>query len=134
MLQPIKYVMKVFYANENYAKYGVRGMNYFMALVGTAFYIMMTCFTILFIISACSPFIYRSWRSMHSGVPDWVQASLFLGTVCLVLKSIFKKESLETDILGRDEVNKAIRYLLLYLFASIILMGFFAMRYLRYYN
>jgi hypothetical protein len=23
--------MKVFYANENYAKYGVPGMNYFMA-------------------------------------------------------------------------------------------------------
>ena len=134
MLRPVKYVIKVFYSNENYAKYGVRGMNYFMALVGTAFYIMITCFTILFIVSASRPSLYRSWRSMHSGVPDWVQASLFLGIVCLVLKGIFKKESLETDILGRDEVNKAIRHLLLYLFGSIVLMGFFAMRYLRYYN
>jgi hypothetical protein len=134
MLRPFKYIMKVFYANENYAKYGVRGMNYFMALVGTAFYIMMTCFTILFIISASSPSHYRSWRSMHSGIPDWVQASLFLGIVCLILKSIFKKESLENDILGRKEVNKAINYLLLYMFALAILIVFLGLHYLRYYN
>jgi hypothetical protein len=83
MLRPLKYVMKVFYANENYAKYGVRGMNYFMALVGTAFY---------------------------------------------------KKESLENDILGRKEVNKAINYLLLYMFALAILIVFLGLHYLRYYN
>ena len=43
-LEMIKYVMKVFYANENYAKYGVPGMNYFMALMAATFYIMITAF------------------------------------------------------------------------------------------
>ena len=40
--------MRVFYANENYAKYGVPGMNYFMALMMATIYILLTCGTLLF--------------------------------------------------------------------------------------
>jgi len=134
MLWPLKYIMKVFYANENYAKYGVPGMNYFMALVGTAFYIMMTCVTMLFVICASSRSLYKSWRTMHLGIPGWLQASIFLGIVCLGLKSICKEEALETNILPREEVKKAIDYLLLYLFALVILIGFLGLRFLRNYH
>jgi len=134
MLRPLKYIMKVFYANENYAKYGVPGMNYFMAIVGTAFYVIMTCFAILFVLCASSPSLYKSWRNLHVGVPNWLQASIFLGTVCLVLKSMYKKEELETNVLPREEVKRAVVYLLLYLFALAILIGFLGLRFLRNYH
>jgi hypothetical protein len=48
----VKLVMKIFYANEKYAKYGYVGMGYFMALMGATFYIMLTGFLILFIFTA----------------------------------------------------------------------------------
>ena len=114
MLRLLKYVMKVFYANENYAKYGVPGMNYFMALMGATFYIMITCFTILFLLSASSPSFYRFWRNFDSGLSNTLQAVIFLGITFLILRISFKEESLKSDYFTKERVNKAINYLLLY--------------------
>ena len=123
--------MKVFYSNENYAKYGVPGMNYFMALMGATFYILITCFTIFMIISASSPAFYKYWLSLHSGIPDKLQAIIFIGTTCLVLRISFKEESLKNEILTREKVNRAINYLLVYLFASLIFIGFLGLKYMK---
>jgi len=41
MIRLLKHIMRIFFENENYSKYGP-GNNYFMALIGTAFYILMT--------------------------------------------------------------------------------------------
>lgn len=134
MLRPLKYVMKAFYANENYAKYGVPGMNYFMALMMAAFYIMLTGFTILFILSASSPAFYKYWNGLHSGIPDILQAILFLGTTYLILRLSFKEESLKSEKFTKEKTKRAINYLLIYAFASVIFIGFLGLKYLRNYH
>ena len=134
MLRPLKCVMRVFYANENYAKYGVPGMNYFMALMGATFYIMITGFTILFLLSAVSPSFYKYWRNFHSGSSSTLEAVIFLGITFLILRLSFKEESLKSDYFTKERVNKAINYLLIYAFASVIFIGFLGLRYLKSYH
>jgi hypothetical protein len=126
--------MKVFYANENYAKYGVPGMNYFMALMGATFYIMITGFTILMIISASSPAFYKYLLGLHTGIPGILQAIILLGITYLTLRLSFKEESLKCESFTREKTNRAVNYLLLYAFASVIFIGFLGLKYLRNYH
>ncbi len=42
MIRLLKYVMRIFYANNDYAKYRTEGANYFMAITGASFYIFLT--------------------------------------------------------------------------------------------
>jgi len=126
--------MKVFYANENYAKYGVPGMNYFMALMDATFYIMITGFTILMIISASSPAFYKYLLGLHTGIPGILQAIILLGITYLTLRLSFKEESLKCESFTREKTNRAVNYLLLYAFASVIFIGFLGLKYLRNYH
>jgi hypothetical protein len=134
MLRLLRYVMRVFYANENYAKYGVPGMNYFMALMGAAFYIMITGFTILMVLSASSPKFYGYLQGLHTGIPGILQAIILLGTTYLILRLSFKEETLKCESFTKEKTNRAVNYLLLYAFASAIFIGFLGLRYLRSYH
>jgi hypothetical protein len=134
MLRLLKYIMRVFYANENYAKYGVPGMNYFMALMMATIYILLTCGALLFLLSAASPSFYNFWLNFHSGLSDTMQAIILLGFTFLILRISVKEESLKSDYFTKERVNKAVNYLLLYAFVLVLFIGFLGLKYLKKYH
>ncbi len=126
MKRLLMYVMKVFYANENYAKYGVRGMNYFMALIMTSFYIMLTGCMILFILMTAFPAFYKYDLSISSKIPSMPSAIVTLGSLLLLLRITVKEES--------QKVNKSVNFLLGYAFATVVIVGFLGLKFLRHYQ
>jgi hypothetical protein len=124
--------MKVVYANENYAKYSMRGMNYFMALMAATFYIMLTGFAILVLLSAISPAFYTSVRNFHSGLPSIVEGAVALGIIFTILRISVKEKSLKSDNYTKESVRKAVNYLIFYAFAIVVLVCFLGMKYLRH--
>jgi len=124
--------MKAFYANENYAKYGYRGMNYFIALMGATFYIMITGFLILFVFMAAFPHIYI--LSTNSKTPLLPPATIALGLMFLLLRIMIKEESLKDSSFTKEKANRAMNYLLTYLFVVIFIIGFLGLKFLRYYK
>lgn len=134
MKRLLKYVMKVFYANENYAKFGVPGMNYFMALIGTTFYVMLTGFMVLFILMAIFPAFYRYDLSISSKIPSFLSGTLTLGFIFLSLRLAIKEDSLKDASITKNYVKKAVSYLLAYAILTILVVGFIGLKFLRHYK
>jgi len=126
--------MKVFYANEYFAKYTVPGMNYFMALMMGTFYIMMTGFSILILLSAISPVFYKSFRNFYSGLSNMFEGIVVLGIIFIILRISVKEDSLKSDSFTKESVRRAVNYLVLYLFVLLIFIGFLGLKYLRHYQ
>jgi hypothetical protein len=132
MKRLVKYFMKALYANENYAKYGIPGMNYFIALMGATFYIMITGFLILFIFMAAFPHLYI--RSTNSKIPFLPSATISLGLIFLCLRFTVKEESLKDDSFTKEKANKAMNYLLTYGFVVAVSICFLGLKFLRHYK
>jgi hypothetical protein len=126
----IKYVMKVFYANENYAKYGVPGMNYFMALMAATFYIMITAFMILFIFTAFYPDLYKYYLIVRPKMPPIPSAIIILAFIFFILRIAIKEESLKDSSFTKEYVNRAVNYLLAYIFIVVFVIGFIGLKFL----
>jgi hypothetical protein len=132
MKRLLKFVMRAFYANENYAKYGISGMNYFIALMGATFYIMITGLLILFIFMAAFPQIYI--KSTNSKIPFLPPATISLGLIFLYLRVTVKEDSLQDTSFTKEKANGAMNYLLTYLFVVIAIIGFLGLKFLRHYK
>lgn len=132
MKRLLNYVMRAFYANENFAKYGVPGMNYFIALIGATFYIMLTGFLILFIFMAAFPHIYI--RSTNSKIPLLPPATISLGLIFLLLRITVREESLKDGSFTKEKANRAMNYLLTYGFVVILIIGVLGLKFLRHYK
>lgn len=126
--------MKAFYANENYAKYGYPRLNYFMALMMTTFYIMLTGFMILFVFMAVFPAFYKYDLNITSKIPNLISAIVTLGFIFLLLRITVKEESLKDSSFTKEYVNKAVNYLIAYAFVTILIIGFLGLKFLRHYK
>jgi hypothetical protein len=126
--------MKIFYANENYAKYGVPGMNYFMALIMATFYVMLTGFMILCIFFAASPDFYKFYLNISPKIPYTSSAIVSVALMFLFLRIAVKEDSLKDSSLTKDKVNKAVNYLIAYAFTTGIVIVFLGLHFLRRYK
>jgi hypothetical protein len=126
--------MKIFYANENYTKYGKSGMNYFMALMMATFYIMITGFMILGAIMAIYPNVYRHYLIISPKIPNKPSGILILSAIFFLLRTFIKEDSLKDDSLTKEYVKKAINYLILYAFSVGAIFIFIGLKFLRHYQ
>jgi hypothetical protein len=126
--------MKVFYANENYAKYRMPGMNYFMALMMTTLYIMLTGFLILFIFMAIFPVFYKYSLNISSKIPKTLSSIVTLGFIFSLLRITVKEEGLKDSSFTKEYVNKAVNYIIAYAFVTILVIGFLGLKFLRHYK
>ena len=124
--------MKAFYANENYAKYGYKGVNYFMALMAATIYIMLTVCMILFIVVAIFPTFNKYVLGISSKIPTLPSAIVTLGLVFFILRITINEESLKDGSFSKAKVNKAVNYLLAYAFIIILVIGFIGLKFLRH--
>lgn len=126
--------MKVFYANEKYAKYGYPGMGYFMALMMATFYVMLTGFMILFIFMAAFPGFDKYSLGVSSKLPFIPSGIVTLGLIFLLLRITVKEDSLRDNSFTKEFVTKAINYLIGYAFLTIFVIGFLGMKFLRHHR
>ena len=122
--------MKVFYANENYAKYGMPGMNYFMALIMATFYIMITGFMILFIFTAFYPDLYKYYLIVKPKIPTIPSAIVLLAIIFFLLRLCVKEDSLQDSSFTKEYVNKAVNYLIACGFIIGIIIVFLGLKFL----
>ncbi|HVY73903.1 MAG TPA: hypothetical protein VG890_03680 [Puia sp.] len=134
MKNPIKFVMKVFYANENYAKYGVKGMNYFMALAGATFYIMITGFLVFTALLATFPALYEFFLRIDKRISSTISGIIMLSIIFFLLRLTFSENSLKDDSFSKERVNKFVNYLLAYLIFVIFALGYLGFRFLHRYR
>jgi len=126
--------MKVFYANEKYAKYGYPGMGYFLALMMATFYIMLTGFMILIIFMSAFPAFYKCWLNISLRIPSIPSAVVTLGLIFFLLRITIKEDSLKDSSFTKEYVTKAVNYLLGYAFSTIFVIGFLGLKFLRHYR
>ena len=126
--------MKVFYANERYAKYGYAGIGYFMAIMMTAFYIMMTGFVILIILTAVFPDFDKYMISLESKLPSIPSGIVLLGLIFLALRITIKEASLSDNSFTKEYVTKAVNYLLGYIVFTVLFALFIGMKFLRHHR
>lgn len=131
MIKLVKYIMKVFYANENYAKYGVPGMNYFMALMGATFYIILTLFLVLFVFLAAFPALNRFYLTWSPKFPSIPSGLITIGLLFFLLRFFTKEENLKDSSFTKERVNKAVNILLAYAFFIMLIIGFIGLKFLR---
>lgn len=134
MKRLLRYIMKVFYANEKYAKYGYPGVGYFMALMGATFYVMLTGFMVLFIFAAAFPSFDRYGLGISSKLPFIPSGIVTLGLIFLLLRITIKEDSLKDNSFTKEYVNKAVTYLIGYAFLTIFVIGFLGLKFLRHYK
>lgn len=130
----LKYVLKVLYANQKFAKYGLSRMSYFMTLMMATFYIMLTGFMILFIFMAAFPSFYKSSLGIVFKIPSFSSAIVILGLIFLILRIVVKEDDLQDSSFTKKQVNQAVNYLIAYAFIVILIIGFLGLKYLRYYR
>ena len=126
--------MKVFYVNERYAKYGYAGIGYFMAIMMTAFYIMMTGFVILIILTTVFPDFDKYMISLESKLPSIPSGIVLLGLIFLALRITIKEASLSDNSFTKEYVTKAVNYLLGYIFFTVLFALFIGMKFLRHHR
>jgi hypothetical protein len=124
--------MKVFYANENYAKYGYSGMNYFMALIMATIYIMITCFLIIIILFSLAPDLYKQYLIIGSKIPAIPFAIITIGGIFVLLRMTIKEEILVDTSFTKDKVNRAINYLIGYAFLVVVVAVLLGLKFLRH--
>ena len=134
MIRLLKYVMKIFYANENFAKYRMSGGNYFMALIGATFYILVTLFTLLFIFFAIFPDFYKWYLAADVKINSKLFAAILIGFIFVFLRFFVKEDQLKDPSLTKEVVTKAVNYLIAYLFFALIVIGFIGLKFLRHYK
>jgi hypothetical protein len=123
-------IMKILYANENYSKYGIPGMNYFIALAGGSFYIVLTGFMIFEIVMALFPFYYRQYLNTSMRIPSLLSATLITGSTFLFLRVSISEKSLVDDSFTKQRVKRMVTYLLAYGLLVVIVTGFIGLHYL----
>jgi hypothetical protein len=130
----IKFVMKVFYANDIYSKYGIPGLNYFMALTMTAFYIILTGFAFLNLLYAISPRSYI--RSLApSGYMSMALTSVLLFVIVfLFLRTSIKEESIKEILFSKEYLNRSKKYLIAYGFFVVLFIIFVGLNFLKHYK
>jgi hypothetical protein len=126
--------MKIFCANENYAKYGVRGMNYFMALMGTTFYLMITGFMIIVIFFAIYPSLYKDYLLISPKLPTIPSAIVTLTFICVLLRLTVQQEQLKETSFTKDYVTRAMNFLIAYGIAVGFIIIFLSLKFLREYK
>jgi len=126
--------MKIFYANEKYAKYGYPGMGYFMALMMATFYVMLTGFMILFIFMAIFPSFDKYVLAISPKLPYLPSGIVTLGLIFLLLRITIKEDSLRDNSFTKEYVTKAVNYLIGYAFLTIFVIGFLGMKFLRHHR
>ena len=121
----LKYVMKVFYANENFASYRIKGGNYLMSLIGGTFYLLMTLFLFLIIIFVAFPNFYRFYLALNEKINFKSFAAVILIVGFVIIKMIVKEDDLRDDAFTKEVTNRAVNYLIAYImfvaFAIVII-------------
>lgn len=130
MTNPVKYIMKVFYATENYGKYGIQGMNYFMALMGATIYLMVTGFMILSIFAAIFPEFDKYESSISHKTHTIPSAILVLGCIYFILRISTKEDTLKDPLFTKKYVSKAMSYLIAYgILCGVIFIFFLGLKF-----
>lgn len=122
MKRLLRFIMKVYYANENYAKYGVPGMNYFVALMMATFFIMMTLFMILMIFGAIFPTFDEYSLAVGRKLPAFPSAIVIIGGIFFLLRAAVKEDDLKDSFFTKEYVKKAFYYLYGYLIVVLIII------------
>lgn len=133
-MQLIRYVMKIVYANENYAKYGVPGLNYFMALMMATIYIVMTGFMVLSCFLAIFPNFYKSYVVFIQKIPSIPVSVVLIVIIFFLLRIGIKEDSLKDTNFTKEYVNKSVNYLIAYGLATGFIIIFLGLKFLRYYR
>jgi hypothetical protein len=127
----IKFLMKVFYANENITKYGIPGYNYYTALLMTAVYIVLTIFMIRSIWQIFFPDFFNRYLIWIHDVPLTLLCFLMLAITIILLRIGIKEEEIKDVSYSREFVNKWVNYLILYGFLNGIVIVAMGSKYIR---
>lgn len=134
MKRILKFVMKVVYNNEKYAKYGYPSTGYFIALMAAVCYILLTAFMFLVILASAFPTLYKFSVNISKSLPAIPSGILAIGVIFILLRISIKENELKDGLFTKDYVNKAVNYLIAYVFVVIFIIGFFGMKFLRHYK
>ena len=134
MKRILKFVMKVVYNNEKYAKFGYPKTGYFMALMMAVFYILLTAFMFLVIFDSAFPALYKFSVNVSKSTPSIPSAILVIGVVFILLRISIKEEDLKDSLFTKEYVNKAVNYLIAYIFVVLFIVVFLGMKFLRHYQ
>jgi hypothetical protein len=130
MKSVLRHIIRVFYANENFGKYGIPGMNYFMSLLAVTMYVMITMFMIIVILMAIFPSFYNFYLNTSP-----IFSSLIMGSIIfLLLKITFKQEIVKSNNYTKANIDKAVNLLLLYGLVVVLIIGLIALKFLRHYK
>ena len=132
MIRGLKYIMSIFYANNNFAKYKTEGAGYFIAVIGTSFYIFITGFLFIIILSCISPEFYKLANNVGSKINPYIFGVVYMIISSGLLVILFNKNDIVAAALTKKQVNRAVNYLLFYLFLAGLIIIFLIMKYLRY--
>lgn len=130
MIRLLKYLMKIIYAKNQYGKYKIEGWGYHQAILGASFYISMTAFLLLVILSSIFPSLYRLILIEDAKVNGVFFAIIYTIISYLIVRLLIKKDDIKSTTLTRRQIDRAANYFLIYLFSIGILIVFFVMKFL----
>lgn len=124
----IKYLMRLFYANNNFAKHKISGGNYLVAVIGASFYLLITTGLFIVIIFSTFPNVYIAY--LRLGINSTFFGLGYVLISCIILRLLTKEEEIIDDTLTRDYVEKRMNILIGYSIVLILVIGFLTLKYL----
>lgn len=117
--------MQTLYENQKIAKYGVPEAKYLLAIAGASFYIIMTLFLAIAILSTYSkPF--KNWFLLYNTKFTTVLA---YAMIMLLLRAVYQEDKLHDKSLTEEIIMKRINYYLVYLFGVGLAFGFVLLKF-----
>ncbi len=134
MIRLIRHIIRAFYYNESHLRNKIENGNYFVALMGGAFFVIVTIALITISFFSLFPSVYESYLRLGKLFNSKVVGVFVVIVTVVVLRVLVPRSEIEKNILEKPEVDRTVNYLLTYIFISIAVVIFLGLKFLRVYK
>jgi hypothetical protein len=131
MRRILKFIMSIFYVNENAAKYRMVGGNYLMALIGTTFYVAISCMLLTAILFSIFPETYLLFKSISIKLDSRLFGLLVFLIIFFLLRVLVKEDELQGYNYKKESLSRIINYLIAYAILAMLIIGILVLKFLR---
>lgn len=126
--------MRAFYYNESHLRNKIENGNYFVALMGGAFFVIVTVALITISFFSLFPSVYESYLRFGKPINSKVVGFVVVIVTVVALRGLVPRSEIEKSILEKPEVDRTVNYMLAYIFVSIAVVIFLGLKFLRVYK
>src|SRR5690349_18283 len=112
MIGALKHVMKIFYANNKYARNRIEGGSYIVAICAASFYLLITFGLLTVFAFSIFPDLYKWYLNLN--VNSALFAVFYIAVSFTFLYLFVKEEEIKDTEFTKEQIERTINYFIAY--------------------